>query len=214
MLVMFLIFLIPLTLAGLSVYNVGTMTTEKMKIQNAADNAAYSAAIWEARYMNLAAYTTRAMVANYDTIALVTGFYSFRRCARRLPGRAQRFLALGLSDPDHRYRRLPVAGSAMEAIHVRRSPSATKASSRSPSWPSLRYLQAYNSALSAFEEALYLTTQAGRAQLIQKIAAGVDTNFQYWVGSEVFNFQELADRRDWNGHGQGQRPYASRSSVR
>jgi len=36
------IFLIPLTVAGLSVYNVGMITTEKMKLQNAADNAAYS----------------------------------------------------------------------------------------------------------------------------------------------------------------------------
>src|SRR5262249_16580924 len=41
MLVMFLVFLIPMTLAVLSVYNVGMFVGEKMKLQNAADNAAY-----------------------------------------------------------------------------------------------------------------------------------------------------------------------------
>ena len=196
MLVMFLIFLIPLTLAGLSVYNVGTMTTEKMKIQNAADNAAYSAAIWEARYMNLAAYTTRAMVANYDTIALVTGFYSFADALDGFLAELQAVLQLGCDIPiiDIVACPLLVGEEALHvAVHIVNQGASDAVLGISP------YLQAYNSALSAFEEALYLTTQAGRAQLIQKIAAGVDTNFQYWVGSEVFNFQELSDRRDWTG---------------
>ncbi len=52
---MYLFFLLPMTMIVLSVFNVGNIVAEKMKVQNAADNAAYSAAVWEARYMNLMA---------------------------------------------------------------------------------------------------------------------------------------------------------------
>ena len=196
MLVMFLIFLIPLTLAGLSVYNVGTMTTEKMKIQNAADNAAYSAAIWEARYLNLVAYTTRAMVANYDTIALVTGFWSFIDALDGFLAETQGFLALACLIPIIDAFACP-AEIAVEAIHqVAHQGNNAVAQVENVVAP---LLEAYNQGLSAFEEALYFATQAGRAQLIQQIAAGVDTNVQYWVGAELFNFQELDDRREWKG---------------
>lgn len=196
MLVMFLIFLIPLTLAALSVYNVGMIASEKMKIQNAADNAAYSAATWEARYMNLAAYTTRAMVANYDTIALVTGFWSFIDALDGFLAETQQFLALACLIPIIDAFACP-AEAAVEVIHQVVHQGNNGVAQAEKIIPEL--LEGYNQGLSALEQALYFTAQAARPQLIQKIAAGVDTNIQYWPGSEVFNFQELSDRRDWTG---------------
>jgi Putative Flp pilus-assembly TadE/G-like len=46
------------------VYSVSQITSEKQKIVNAADSAAYSGAITEARILNLNSYTNRAIVAN------------------------------------------------------------------------------------------------------------------------------------------------------
>lgn len=68
-LVIGLIVCIALTLVSLSVANVGMMVAEKIHVQNTVDAAAYSAAVTEARYMNLTAYLNRAMVANYSAIA-------------------------------------------------------------------------------------------------------------------------------------------------
>src|SRR5882724_5677721 len=77
LLVMWLIFMLPMVVVCFSVYNVGVAVSEKMKVQTAADNAAYSAATWNARYMNQMAYLNRAIVANYDTIAAIDGIWSF-----------------------------------------------------------------------------------------------------------------------------------------
>ncbi|RME46304.1 MAG: hypothetical protein D6795_15565, partial [Deltaproteobacteria bacterium] len=53
----------------LTVMDVGEAVHEKIVLQDAADSAAYSAAVWEARFMNLAAYTNRAMVAHLVTVS-------------------------------------------------------------------------------------------------------------------------------------------------
>jgi Tfp pilus assembly protein PilX len=51
-------------LALFAMYSMGGQTIEKIKLQNTADAAAYSAALAEARDYNFSAYTNRAMVAN------------------------------------------------------------------------------------------------------------------------------------------------------
>jgi hypothetical protein len=53
----------------LVVFNSGQVTNAKMRAMNAADAAAYSGAVWEARSLNFQAYMNRAMVVNEVTIA-------------------------------------------------------------------------------------------------------------------------------------------------
>lgn len=50
-------------------FNSGQVTNAKMRAMNAADAAAYSGAVWEARTLNFQAYMNRAMVVNEVTIA-------------------------------------------------------------------------------------------------------------------------------------------------
>lgn len=50
-------------------FNSGQVTNAKMRAMNAADAAAYSAALWEARSLNFQAYMNRAMVVNEVTVA-------------------------------------------------------------------------------------------------------------------------------------------------
>lgn len=60
-------------------YNVSQLTTQKMKLQNTADAAAYSGAVTEARDYNFTAYANRAMVANQVAIAQIVGLTSWSR---------------------------------------------------------------------------------------------------------------------------------------
>ena len=60
-------------------YNVSQLTTQKMKLQNTADAAAYSGAVTEARDYNFTSYANRAIVANQVAIAQIVGLTSWSR---------------------------------------------------------------------------------------------------------------------------------------
>ena len=75
-LVIGLFVIIGLTLICITVANVGIVVGEKIRAQDTVDAAAYSAAVTEARYMNLAAYVNRAMVANYNSMAFNTAMWA------------------------------------------------------------------------------------------------------------------------------------------
>jgi hypothetical protein len=66
------------------VYNVGQVTNEKEKTINAADAAALSASLVEARMLNFEAYTNRAMIANEVTIAQLVSLDSWVRYDNKL----------------------------------------------------------------------------------------------------------------------------------
>lgn len=58
-------------------FNSFQMTSAKIKLQNTADAAAYSAAVLQARDYNFSAYTNRAMVANQVTAAQIVALKSW-----------------------------------------------------------------------------------------------------------------------------------------
>lgn len=62
-----------------SMYSIGQQSIAKIKLQNTADAAAYSAAVAQARDYNFSAYTTRAMVANQVAVAQFVGLASWGR---------------------------------------------------------------------------------------------------------------------------------------
>lgn len=70
--------------------NTGQMVTEKMRVTNAADAAAYSAGVVEARALNYDAYLNRAMVANEIAIAQMVSLASwvkyFTTAVDNIPG--------------------------------------------------------------------------------------------------------------------------------
>jgi hypothetical protein len=68
-LVLFLGFVAALIGIMLVSFNSGQVTNAKMRAMNAADAAAYSGAVWQARTLNFHAYMNRAMVVNEVTIA-------------------------------------------------------------------------------------------------------------------------------------------------
>ena len=69
-------------LLALVVFNTGQVTSEKMRLTNTADAAAYSGMLWQARALNFHGYTNRAMVANQVAIAQVVSFVSWSKYLR------------------------------------------------------------------------------------------------------------------------------------
>ena len=72
-----LIFLLVGSIGLYVAFNSFQMTSAKIKLQNTADAAAYSAAVLQARDYNFSAYTNRAMVANQVTAAQIVALKSW-----------------------------------------------------------------------------------------------------------------------------------------
>jgi hypothetical protein len=60
-------------------FNTGQKVTERSQVANAADAAAYSAAVWTARHLNFMAYTNRAMIANHAAVGHFISYVSWVR---------------------------------------------------------------------------------------------------------------------------------------
>lgn len=60
-------------------FNTGQKVTERSKVANAADAAAYSGAVWTARHLNFIAYTNRAMIANHVAVGHFVSYVSWVR---------------------------------------------------------------------------------------------------------------------------------------
>ncbi|RME34385.1 MAG: hypothetical protein D6786_05065 [Gammaproteobacteria bacterium] len=71
------LFLAVLVISASFLYKAGKLTSDKMQVQNAADAAAYSAMVIEARDLNFAAYMNRAIVANEVAIGQLVGLASW-----------------------------------------------------------------------------------------------------------------------------------------
>ncbi len=70
---------LAMILALLVMFNMGQVTTEKMRLQNTADAAAYSSALAQARDYNFSAYLNRGMIANDAAVAQLVGLASWGR---------------------------------------------------------------------------------------------------------------------------------------
>lgn len=72
-----LFFGVVLVVAALSLFRTGKLTADRMMLQNAADSMAYSVSVVEARDLNFAAYTNRAIIANEVAIGQAIGMASW-----------------------------------------------------------------------------------------------------------------------------------------
>jgi len=194
---MYLFFLLPMTMIMLSVFNVGQLVAEKMKVQNAADNAAYSAAVWEARYMNLTAYTSRAMVANYDTMATFLAVWSMMDA---LDG----FLFLVQTISNFIPFVGPEIAQAIKIPHIAAGLANMGAAKmvggngKKGSIGILRPIEIYTNFLSMMQVAVYVATQFGRTELTKSIAWSVDPRIQYNTIAEILNAFSLDNRVKWD----------------
>lgn len=66
-----------LVVSAFAMFKAGKLTSNKMQLQNAADAAAYSMSVVEARDLNFASYMNRAIVANEVAIGQFVGLASW-----------------------------------------------------------------------------------------------------------------------------------------
>lgn len=97
--VFILIFLGVMLLALISLYKSGKITSEKMQLQNAADSAAYSVSLIEARDLNFMSYLNRAMVANEVAIGQMVSLMSWATYLQSIPQFIRQYDALWLAGP-------------------------------------------------------------------------------------------------------------------
>ncbi len=71
------VFLPTLIIGMLVLYKAGKLTSDKMELQNAADAAAYSISVVEARDLNFASYMNRSIVANEVAVGQLIGVASW-----------------------------------------------------------------------------------------------------------------------------------------
>lgn len=71
-------------------YSAGQLVNDKMRLVNAADAAAYSAAVWEARSLNFQSYMNRAIVANEVALAQLVSLRSWSRYMTTATGNGAR----------------------------------------------------------------------------------------------------------------------------
>jgi hypothetical protein len=69
-------------LAMLVMYSTGQLAAHRMKLQNTADAASYSAALVQARDLNFASYMNRAMIANQVAVAQITSMVGWTRAVQ------------------------------------------------------------------------------------------------------------------------------------
>lgn len=80
-LVLALVTLTALALGVIVLFNTGQTVGKKIQLVNTADAAAYSAAVQQARALNMTAYMNRAMVANQVAMAQMVSWYSWTNYA-------------------------------------------------------------------------------------------------------------------------------------
>lgn len=97
-LILAVVCMLVLALALFAVFDTGQVVSKKEQLTNAADAAAYSVGIEEARALNTIAYLNRAQVANQVAIAQLVSIQSYANYADSLIGRTSNLIyAVGLA---------------------------------------------------------------------------------------------------------------------
>ena len=163
---------------ALIVYNTGVVATDKMRLANGADAAAYSGALWQARALNYQAYANRAMVANQVAIGQAVSIQSWMTYAAV----TSENLATAL-------RPVPVLNIVTGGIQ-----SAANVAERVVSAGARTMLSLSNiatAALSASQDAMIVATVHNTAEMISVVASETDkrftTNSAYGIANKVNN---------------------------
>lgn len=209
-LVLGLIVAIALVMVSVSVANVGIMVAEKIRLQDTADASAYSAAVAQARYMNLSAYLNRAIVANYDAMAFNTSLWATTDAFDHglavtagilylLAGVLQFIPVINAAAPA-----VDGFGAAIDAIH---NPMHVINQQFDDLFAQddddlNQYIEYYNAnILSLYQGLLYTAMQSSRYQIIQDVAHKMDkevmTTTVLGLGAESLSADELAQTVDY-----------------
>ena len=209
-LVIGLIVSLALVMAAVTVANVGMMVAEKIHAQDTVDAAAYSAAVVEARYMNLSAYINRAMVANYDSMAFNTALWATFD--------ADDHGVAALTDVLYKLSEVltlfvvtvPIAqaidslADVTAAVHspLHEVNDLLDDAFAQDGEDLNQYLEVYNVyALTMYQGLLYASLQADRFRVVREVASKMDselvTTTTLGLGGETVSYDQMSEAVDW-----------------
>ena len=178
---------------ALMVYNTGVVATDKMRLANSADAAAYSGALWQARALNYQAYSNRAMVANQVGIGQAVSIQSWMTSAAIVTENIATVTAA-----------IPIVNS-ITATTSRIVTGAEFIVSEGAS-KMLLLSNGVTKALSLSQDAMLVATVFNTAEMISVVARESDsrftTNSKYGFGSKIvntfewFDFNERYNKKD------------------
>ena len=212
-LVIGLVVAVGLVMVAISVANVGLMVAEKIHVQDTVDAAAYSAAVVEARYMNLSAYVNRAMVANYNSMAFNTA--SWATVASYDHGLASAITTMyGIASLIFVFPPTSAIGSGMtrvidgidntvhRALHEANIELDNLFAQDAEARDLNEYIERYNfDVLSMYQGLLLAAVQSARHEVAREVALNMDpeviTTTVLGLGAEAFNADELRNAVDY-----------------
>ena len=149
----------------MTLFNTGQLSAEKMRVTNAADSAAYSGLLWQARALNFQAYTNRAMVANQVSIAQAVSLRSWAQYGRISTANVNTVLGS-----------LPFVGAVTNAFQVAADSAATVIE---PVAEALLFTaDTVNQALSVGQEIMYMAGAAATPEVVRNVAKANNDNFK------------------------------------
>ncbi|MBX2838523.1 MAG: hypothetical protein KTR35_16815 [Gammaproteobacteria bacterium] len=169
-------------LLSLVLFNTGQTASDKTRLANTADSAAYSGLLWQARALNFQAYANRAMVANQVSIAQAVSLQSWVSYGRITSENASAVLS-GVPMINVLTQGVSQAFGAADSVV---GPVATAA---------VPVVDWVNSVLAQSQKAMYLGSFAATPQIVEKIVAVNDEGFR--VDSAYNIGGMLANLKDW-----------------
>ena len=167
--------------------NTGQTVSDKTRIVNTADSAAYSGLVWQARAMNFTAYTNRAMVANQVAMAQAVSLHSWSG-----------YLARTGENLDFVLGKIPFIGVVTGIL---KAVSGVIDAFLTPiSEGMLSVINTINSGFSVAQEAMYLATFAATTDVVDSVVTSNDTRNQDFKWETAYTLMNTALNLDqWKG---------------
>jgi len=176
-----LVLVVLCVVGALLVFNTSQVASDKMRLANGADAAAYSGALWQARALNYQAYANRAMVANQVAIGQAVSLQSWMTYAA--------MTSQNLATATKPIPFLNVVTSGIDRAIVLAEKVITAGAKTM-----LVVSNAATGALSLSQSAMHAATLVNTAELIAVVAKETDprfsTNSVYGLGSKAVNASE------------------------
>ncbi len=170
-------------LGGFVLYNTGRTATDKARLVNAADSAAYSGVLWQARALNFQAYTNRAMVANQVSMAQAVSLNSWMNHAVIASNNVSTVLSP-----------VPIIGgiaAGVDAVVTGLDQVVTPISRGM-----LVTVDTINKGVAAVQEGMFLSTFAATPEIVRAVATASDERFTADTAYSAMGV--LGNLEDWS----------------
>lgn len=198
-----LLFVFVIAAMTFFMFNSGRAIDEKLRITNAADAAAYSVALMEARALNYDAHVNRAIVANQIAIAQAVGLASWMRYqesgARRV-STLGRIAASWIFDPDA----YPRLAQLIAAFGAAQAHAPATASTLEPVLAAIvRAHDTASNALALSQRVMHASLASGIEQqrLASEILAAIDSRLSAGIHRASHDFPGFTQRLGRSGPG-------------